>query len=305
MNDQLDRTLADALRRDAARVPGRGPGFGDVRRRVRQRRQRQVVLGTAPAVLGAAWLVTRPTPASIGVGAGGAVETGDTASTVPGAGTRVECRDAAGNLVLADVSWVDGVATVEVSGSTLPPTTSFGQEVTFPPSGIIHCEMIDAEDILTATTIEVPTTVGLVDLGSSVLCIDASGRGVGGECLQFAGTNQVVISSTTTDRSFVMALSDDPVAIQEAAYLAAALCLPVEPRRDPLLTNVGPALDNFRVAVVLGPQYLPSTIPGGVVATTVPHVGNCASSTAIIDGGGYTTTTGVEGLSTYSTVQVP
>lgn len=172
MNDQLDRALADSLRRDAARVPGRGPGFSDVRRRVRQRRQRQVVLGTAPAVLGAAWLVTRPTPASIGVGAGGAVETGDAASTVTGAGTRIECRDADGNLVLADVSWVDGVATIEVSGSTLPrwpSTTSFGQEITAPPPGIIHCDMIDAVDVLTATTI---SWVG--EPGSTFVCIGTS-----------------------------------------------------------------------------------------------------------------------------------
>ena len=35
MNDQLDRALTDGLRRDAARMSGRGPGFGDVRRRAR------------------------------------------------------------------------------------------------------------------------------------------------------------------------------------------------------------------------------------------------------------------------------
>ena len=185
MNDQLDRALTDGLRRDAARMSGRGPGFGDVRRRARQRRQRTVVLGAAPALLGAAWLATRPTPASIGVGAGNAPDTSAdavTTTSIEALGLQVACVDDAGNPVDASLTWVDGVATVEVKGEMVPAmattTTSF-----VPPdenlgvaiqtsSGVVHCEWYNTGDDSAVT----PTTVAWVSgLGVDALCVDATG----------------------------------------------------------------------------------------------------------------------------------
>jgi len=173
MNDQLDRTLADSLRRDAARVPGRGPGFSDVRRRVRQRRQRTVVFGTAPALLGAAWLVTRPGPASIGVGAGAGADTADTVATTNTEmlGLQVACVDDARNPVDASVTWVDGVARVEVEGEMVPAmattTTSLvpaeqNLGVAIQTSnGVVHCEWSNTGDdsVVTHTTVVITTLI--------------------------------------------------------------------------------------------------------------------------------------------------
>jgi len=56
MTDQLDLQIAESLRRVAATAPSRGAGFGDVRRRARLRRQRNLAFAAVPAVLGTAAL---------------------------------------------------------------------------------------------------------------------------------------------------------------------------------------------------------------------------------------------------------
>lgn len=59
MTEALDQQIAESLHHCAARAPQRGPGFGDVRRRVRQRRQRHVAAAVVPAMLGTVWLGMR------------------------------------------------------------------------------------------------------------------------------------------------------------------------------------------------------------------------------------------------------
>lgn len=60
MNDDLDQNLADSLHRRAAGAPTDTMHFGDVRRRVRRRRQRHMAMGVAPALIGVGYLATRP-----------------------------------------------------------------------------------------------------------------------------------------------------------------------------------------------------------------------------------------------------
>jgi len=60
MNDDLDQNLADSLHRRAHEAPTDGQHFGDVRRRVRRRRQRHMAMGVAPALIGVGYLATRP-----------------------------------------------------------------------------------------------------------------------------------------------------------------------------------------------------------------------------------------------------
>jgi hypothetical protein len=59
-NGELDRIVAESLRDRAARASVQGCGLGDVRRRVRRRRQRQMAVGLVPAMAGLGWVVTRP-----------------------------------------------------------------------------------------------------------------------------------------------------------------------------------------------------------------------------------------------------
>lgn len=60
MNDDLDQNLTDSLHRRAAGAPTDTMHFGDVRRRVRRRRQRHIALGVAPALVGVGYVATRP-----------------------------------------------------------------------------------------------------------------------------------------------------------------------------------------------------------------------------------------------------
>jgi len=65
MNDLFDDHIGDALHRAAAGVPGRGPGFGDVRRRVRHRRRVQTGLAAVPVVAAGGLLALRHSPVAV------------------------------------------------------------------------------------------------------------------------------------------------------------------------------------------------------------------------------------------------
>lgn len=58
--DRFDVIVAEGLRGRAAHASVHSRGIGDVRRRIRRRRQRQMAVGLVPAVAGLGWAVTRP-----------------------------------------------------------------------------------------------------------------------------------------------------------------------------------------------------------------------------------------------------
>lgn len=60
MTDEFDNDLTRSLQQRAHDVPTDGRHFGDVRRRVRRRRQRHVAMGVLPALAGVAYLGSRP-----------------------------------------------------------------------------------------------------------------------------------------------------------------------------------------------------------------------------------------------------
>ncbi|CAB4363471.1 MAG: hypothetical protein F2681_05890 [Actinobacteria bacterium] len=59
MSDELESILTESLQQRAQQVGVRTHGFGDVRRRVRRHRQRQMAAGLLPAVAGFGFIVTR------------------------------------------------------------------------------------------------------------------------------------------------------------------------------------------------------------------------------------------------------
>jgi hypothetical protein len=75
MNDAFDTLISESLHHAAATVPHRGAGFSDVRRRVRRRRQRNVVAMSLPAVLGVAAIGLHSTPRQTGLQAGAGDDT--------------------------------------------------------------------------------------------------------------------------------------------------------------------------------------------------------------------------------------
>lgn len=85
MNDPIDRLLTEGLRHRARHADTAGRGFGEVRRRVRHRRQRQMALSLLPAAAAMGWVFTRPQAGDPLQPAGGtAVDPCDFSGTVPG-----------------------------------------------------------------------------------------------------------------------------------------------------------------------------------------------------------------------------
>lgn len=126
MNDHFDTILSDALRHRAAAASRPSRGLGDVRRRVRRRRQRHMAVGLVPAVAGLGWAVTRPvghTPLSP---AGGADPCGQTQPTW-------------NDTLPANVA--STIATIEAGGSTIvitaPTPTPTSTTITWEGDGNI------------------------------------------------------------------------------------------------------------------------------------------------------------------------
>jgi len=144
MNDLFDDHIGDALHRAAAGVPGRGPGFGDVRRRVRHRRRVQTGLAAVPVVAAGGLLALRHSPVAVPLTPGALGTAGEgmpttsplsdcyvVATTIgnwsgPGATTTLEA------FPVVDTAAADATAStigvVANSGSNTPagdPTTSY------------------------------------------------------------------------------------------------------------------------------------------------------------------------------------
>ncbi|MFZ9482890.1 MAG: hypothetical protein ACO3AV_08315 [Ilumatobacteraceae bacterium] len=219
MNDLFDDHIGDALHRAAADIPGRGPGFGDVRRRVRHRRRVQTGFAVVPVLAAGGLLALRHspvavplTPGALGPGAAGDPTTSNPLSdcyvtpmstaplttapwttiemttidprlletTVLGYGTTT--IPAASTILPEQVtSSIGGVTAVTVAGD---PTSSLGDE----PTWSTAIEPPTSPDGVAATTIPCESTSPIVDggvLSTSTLppCLDAAGQpAVGPDC---------------------------------------------------------------------------------------------------------------------------
>ena len=129
MNDDLDQNLSASLHRRAHAAPTDGMHFGDVRRRVRRRRQRHIALGVAPALVGVGYLATRPVAEptqsadSVDTTSAGIDSTIEVATTSWGGGNVLPFR-------CLDESEYDssGGWSYFVTCEQLPPMTAPGQE---------------------------------------------------------------------------------------------------------------------------------------------------------------------------------
>ncbi|MDO8391617.1 MAG: LysM domain-containing protein [Actinomycetota bacterium] len=125
MSDELETILAESLRTRAAHADTHGRGFGEVRRRVRRHRQRQMAAGLLPAVAGFGWIVTRPvaddplTPGDAATGCGDTVPS----STWPHFSvTTVTWTGGATSTTVAPPPWTGGTSTLPeaILSSTVP-----------------------------------------------------------------------------------------------------------------------------------------------------------------------------------------
>jgi hypothetical protein len=228
MNDHFDTLIAESLHRDASHASGRGAGFGDVRQRVRRRRQRNVAAMAVPAVLGVAALGMRQSPQHTGVQPGGAV--GGSTSDTTGTTTR-------------PIPTTSGP-----TASTIEMVTPSGNPTPTTVAGVI------------TTPSEFATTIPDNVIGS-VVCLNASGDptfAVVRACQTKLGGGKWLTAGKVSTTSFVMALN--PVAKDLADQVGAHLGLKVQPLDTSYLPNsIDLANSGADVVVVMGPLETAAT----------------------------------------------
>lgn len=233
MSDELDTILAESLRTRAAHADTHGRGFGEVRRRVRRHRQRQMAAGLLPAVAGFGWIVTRPVaddPLRPGADPSGC---GDTvpASTWPDStvSTMSDWTGGATSTTVAPPPWTGGTTTLpeaillstvpgevvivgDVTDNTAVTTTTgyYGSDGN--PLGVDTTVEVDANgnvvesDVSSSTTIEcdesstLPSSTGPFDSGDS--------------------TTSTSTIATFEDNSFVLFVNASSVDGAASAYAA-------------------------------------------------------------------------------------
>jgi len=134
MSDEFESILAESLYERATHAGTHGRGFGDVRRRVRRHRQRQMAAGLLPAVAGFGWIVTRPVADDpLRPGGDAAAGCGDTlpastwtdwtgeATTLPPGASGPYVTDTNGNAVYVGTSttYLDAILSSTVPGEVV------------------------------------------------------------------------------------------------------------------------------------------------------------------------------------------
>ncbi len=228
MTEALDQQIAESLHNSAARAPQCGAGFSDVRRRVRQRRQRHVAAAVVPAMLGTAWLGMRSAPG----------------------GSNVQPAASAG------------------AATDTPPASDTNAQTpldTTPPGTIAPTASVDSS--VDSTAVGSAPTVSSDQIAKFV-CLDASGGSPDSvaECQRSLGGGRSFVAGALTDHNFVMAL--DPAYQVDAEFAATLFGLPTEPIQAPVLAGIDLAGTPARVVVVIGVNPPPCTLPGCVYTTT-------------------------------------
>ena len=169
---ELDLIVAESLRDRAAHAAVHGRGMGDVRRRVRRRRQRQMAIGLVPAVAGVGWAVTRPMTHTPLAPSGEAGPCGEPATTWLGSSpTTTYPPDTAmwpSDVTVSTISFDANGNVVDPNGDPRGTTTTMEAPVTTDPTGdtVVPYTGPTAPPWTTTTlptdgsVVELPTTAG-------------------------------------------------------------------------------------------------------------------------------------------------
>lgn len=192
--DRFDVIVAEGLRGRAAHASVHSRGIGDVRRRIRRRRQRHMAVGLVPAVAGLGWTVTRPAghpPLSPAGGADpcdqttetwnvtlpastiGVLEAGGSTIVITGPTTTTLTWDADGSIVgsssgdtvtLPITTDPNGNVVVPYTGPTAPPWTVEASTTTIVDS--------DGNPVMVDTTLvtEASTTTAAAEATTTTIC---------------------------------------------------------------------------------------------------------------------------------------
>lgn len=267
MNDDLDRTIAEGLRRRADAMPASPLGFGDVQHRIARTRQRTATFAAAavmvPAVAGLAYLVGHREDRPLSVGAPPMTTVEPTTTTAPGPfpyGYRCQ------SLQSQDETWTYYAYCEPVTPDGVPMTTTF---VTMPPEFATTTTSIEPLDVL---------------FGGELLVVDATGGLPIEEILASRGitTYSALPGQRTVEQTMVMPIGDDPALATRVTEL-----VPVGgfDTWDSTLID-GPVPDGVTAVLVLGADALdyyaptPTTWPGAYCATTTTSP---ATSTTTLD----------------------
>ena len=304
MSDELESILTESLQQRAQQVGVCTHGFGDVRRRVRRHRQRQMAAGLLPAVAGFGFIVTRQVahdPLSPGGGASGCdtvpgPTSGDSslqplvATTVPWSGSALV--DANGNLISTLPEPVNtspmGQAlnapdtTIEVDANGNPEPTTYTTYTTDGNSNVITAPPVTTDAngnvVATSTTVacEVPTTVPPATTAPNVLrVLVVNASSVGGVAMatvnSFFPGAAVANSTALRDDTVVLLINPDSAGL--AQYVAGSIGVEVQPSpAAPVYEEFGLTgvnLSEYDVVLVIGNTFANSF--AGSPSTTAPQ----------------------------------
>ena len=236
MNDEFDSILSGSLRDRAAHADTAGRGFGDVRRRVRRRRQRHVAAGLLPGALGIGWLASRPVASD---------------PLTPAAGDSTACLPVASTVPPP----IDLVATTHPDPNFVPPVTYGGPPLTY------------ANGSLVAT----PTTVVLEEnpMTSTSYGVSSDPKDVPDSTVQTFSTTTLPVGAnglpaTTIAPAYTIAVEGDGLPVE-------GLCSPEE-QSDSTTPVTSVPTDFSRVLLVDASTddivYAVSLFPGSAATTT-------------------------------------
>lgn len=190
---ELDLIVAESLRDRAAHATVHGRGMGDVRRRVRRRRQRQMAIGLVPAVAGVGWAVTRPMTHTPLNPSGEAGPCGETATTWLGSAP-------ATSFPPSTTTWASDVTattmTFDANGNVVDPNGN--------PLG-------------TTTT----AIVGPLTTDSDGNAVDANGNVITVPFVTDSAGNPVLVGTTWADATTTTVPADFPVLFVNASHTRA------------------------------------------------------------------------------------
>ncbi len=197
---ELDLIVAECLRDRAAHATVHSRGMGDVRRRVRRRRQRQMAVGLVPAIAGVGWVVSRPATHAPLNPSGEAGPCAETATTWPaGDGATVPFTiDPIGDTL------------VPYTGPTAPPwtTTTVPSLATWPAVNSTTTTICETTSVPASADVPVTTSFGDSTTTTSIVVGDVTATKV--QVANCSAQNGVarMMSSVLADVGFVLA---DPV----------------------------------------------------------------------------------------------
>lgn len=308
-NGELDLIVAESLRDRAAQATVQGRGIGEVRRRVRRRRQRQMAVGLVPAMAGMGWVVTRPAPHSPLSPGGDAAPCGQIPSSTWTPGSYPATTTWASDVTVSTISYDANGNVTDPYGNPLgtlstgivgPVVTDSNGNYVDGYGNVITVPYVTDADGYPATTVayQISTTAPpwtggatstTIPYAYGLLIVNASHYGSADEAASFIYSGARTATATSTLAESVVMIQDGPTDL--AATIARDLGI-IDPTNgearvqvglDTSLLHSGTDLSGIKVIVLIGDDVAIELIDQWTSTVTTGPAGDSTTTTTICE----------------------